>query len=232
MNRAAARYKDGREYFVCPAVMIRPGVLAANNGAILYPGKVLRDRPERWNDVPLTLNHPADAAGNRISARDPAARGSIIGRVAGVRFAGGKLRGEAWFDVAATPAGLLERVRSGVPVEVSTGLRTRTVSVAGVHRGKRYEKRLTGHDPDHLAVLTDEPGACSVRDGCGITSNAGFQPTRGRTGCGCGCGGGVNIPAHVEEPLPDPWNAPPGNVPGADERDEPAEPPMGLPAAW
>ena len=246
-NRAALRYSDGREYLVCPAVMIRPGVLSANNGSILYGERLLKDRPGRWNGVPLTLNHPKDARGRMISAGDADARGFVIGRVDGVHYARGGLRAAAWFDIDRTERlapGLLERVNGGGPLEVSTGLVTRTVSVGGVHRGRRFEKTLIGHDPDHLAVLTDEPGACSVRDGCGLVANSGigpggFQPT----GCDCGgaCGG-VNIPVHTEEPLADPWGDPTGNAYGADEGDDPparpgegdvpGEPPLDLPRLW
>ena len=194
-NRAALRYRDGKEYLVVPAVMIRPGVLSANNGAILYGERLLKDRPGRWNRLPLTLGHPADAYGNRISANAAAARTFRIGHIDAVRYAGGKLRGEAWFDVGRTPAGLLEKINSGRTLEVSTGLYTDTVSVGGVYAGRRFEKRLTGFTPDHLAVLEHETGACSVRDGCGLTANA---------GCDCGCGGacrGIDIPPHREEPL-------------------------------
>ena len=198
-NRAVARFQDGREYLVCDAVMIRPGVLSANNGAILYPGKVLRDRPGRWDGVPLTLNHPTDGRGRAISAKAPEARRFVIGRVDGVRYAGGGLRGEAWFDVERTDAGVLERIDGGGPLEVSTGLFTDTVSVGGVYAGRRYEKRLTGFTPDHLAVLEHEIGACSVRDGCGLVANA---------ACGCGGGGtcrggcgGIDIPPHEEPPM-------------------------------
>ena len=222
-NRAALRHSDGREYLVCPAVMIRPGVLSANNGAILYGERLLKDRPGRWNRLPLTLGHPADARGNRISANAADARTFRIGHIDAVRYAGGKLRGEAWFDVERTPAGVLEKIDGGRPVEVSTGLHTRTLNVGGFHKGRRFTKRLVGFDPDHLAVLTDEVGACSVRDGCGITSNSGFQPSAGRKK-GCGCGGacrGVDIPAHREEPLglPDVWgDAVPGRPVGGGGR--------------
>ena len=241
-NRAALRYSDGREYLVCPAVMIRPGVLSANNGAILYGERLLKDRPGRWDGVPLTLGHPKDVQGNPVSAAD--ARGFIIGHVAGVRYARGGLRGEAWFDIERTPAGVLEKIDGGGPLEISTGLYTETVPVGGFHRGRRFTKRLTNFTPDHLAVLTDAVGACSVADGCGLVMNAagrlgGFQPTGGRCGCGCGRGRGIDIPPHREPPLglPDAWSGPAETA--RDERPArpaeggmPAEPPLPDPQSW
>ena len=99
-----------------------------------------------------------------------------IGRVAKPRIAsGGRLVADLMIDVAAAnkaDARIVERLRAGRPIELSTGLFTSNEPSAGYdHRGRRYEGIAREHRPDHVAVLLDGRGACSVEDGCGVLLN-------------------------------------------------------------
>ena len=53
-------------------------------------------------------------------------------------------------------------------MEVSTGLFTENVQANGVFGGKAYHAIATNYRPDHLAILPDQIGACSIEDGAGL----------------------------------------------------------------
>ena len=51
----------------------------------------------------------------------------------------------------------------------ATGLRTSDEHVSGVHNdGRAYIAIARKYRPDHLAILLNERGACSIQDGCGV----------------------------------------------------------------
>ena len=54
-----------RPFLSAPCVMIIEGVL---NGGLVPGGSLV---PEDWNGVPIVINHPLNAQGMAISARDP-----------------------------------------------------------------------------------------------------------------------------------------------------------------
>ena len=65
--------------------------------------------------------------------------------------------------------------------------RTTTPRATGDWNGKAYVGIARNYRPDHLAILPDMKGACSIADGAGLCRNH----ERGLT----------TIPAQVEEPL-------------------------------
>lgn len=182
IGHSTVRYRDGREYLVAPVVLARAIVMNGSSGPIYYPARELRKDPKRWNNIPLTIGHPEED-GLLVSAKNA---GRHIGFVDNVYFQAGGLRGEAWIDIEATPRAVLNRINSGKPTEVSTGLFTQVVPESGVHGHRSYSYRLVGFEPDHLAVLIKQVGACSVEDGCGVVANSsrGIVIGSGQQGCG------------------------------------------------
>lgn len=166
---------DGRQYLVAPVTLIVPGVLNGSKGPLYYPADEIRKDPSIWNHMPLVVYHPS-TNGINVSARDP----DILDRQ-GVGLlmrvnANGKLRGEAWFDVEKTRKvdnRVLERLEAGKPIEVSTGLFTdnEPAENGANYNGKSYAYVARNYRPDHLAILPDQIGACSIKDGCGILVN-------------------------------------------------------------
>lgn len=161
---------DGQEHMVVPVIGIREGVL--NN--IFYSAEELIIFANAWNGVPVPVTHPKDVDGNFITANSPAIEETHnIGRFYNVNFdASSKtLKGELWVNILkATTLGheaLLTRLDAGEKINISTGLWTNTVAKRGVYNGKGYDSIATNIRPDHLAILPDEKGACSVEDGCG-----------------------------------------------------------------
>lgn len=167
---------QGRDYLVADMVTMVPGVLEGSLGPLLYPHDEVAQRPGEWNGIPLTLYHPT-VNGNFVSVHHPdVLRDNIVlGMVRNDRYdrSKGKRRAEGWFDVEWTKArapDVYKQLKAGRPIELSTGLGTKNIPVANAEyfNGRRYTHIARDYKPDHLAVLPDKSGACSVKDGCGI----------------------------------------------------------------
>jgi hypothetical protein len=168
---------QGRDFLVAPLSLLVPGVLNGSKGPLLYPPEEISKNPGAWNGVPIVVDHPA-FQGQHVSARDPdVLNRQWIGYVFRSK-ANGKLTAEGWFDVAAVErvdnriARLLE---SGKQIELSTGLFTDNEPAergATTNDGKPYSFIARNYRPDHLAIVPDQIGACSVEDGCGVNVNA------------------------------------------------------------
>lgn len=176
LGKARRTLRHGREFVVAPATLIVPGVLHGSKGALYYPPEEVARNVDSWNGMPLVVYHPVKA-GKNVSARDPEI--IDVGRVYNTTF-DGKLKAEAWFDVEmlkAAPEGVdvLNAIETGKQVELSTGLYTTNLEAPKGSRdpsGKPYEYIATDFKPDHLAILPNQVGACSLRDGCGLMVNA------------------------------------------------------------
>lgn len=158
---------DGVETMVVPVVAIVEGVL---NGA-LVPNEEIEKFVAAWEGVPIPVHHPM-INGHHVSSNIPqvlAAR--VIGRFHNVKAEGGKLKGEIWIDVnRAKEKGfgdIIETFEAGNIMEVSTAYFADTEDQSGIFNGKKYSGIHRNLRPDHLALLPNEIGACSVADGCG-----------------------------------------------------------------
>jgi hypothetical protein len=194
MNRITAnfsgdvtrRHWNNREYLVAPAVLVRAdSVLNGSRGPLLYPARELRKSVQAWENMPLTLGHPKED-GRPISAHKKGVLANYqlgLVRHPKIRSRDGSLVAQVWFDeelTAEKSPELLERLEAGEKIELSTGLRTNNIPATGIAKGRHYDFIATEHDPDHLAILLAETGACSLDDGCGILANC-----VGDDGCKC-----------------------------------------------
>jgi hypothetical protein len=161
----------GRRHLIVPVAMMKQGVWAGSDGPLLYTGRHLANSCPSWNNKPIVASHPKHH-GKPVSAGDPDVLGEVeIGRVLRARFSNHKQRAEAWLDedrVREVDPRILEKLENGEMVEVSTGLFVDQKEREGVYNGKAYKAVATNHRPDHLAVLMDEEGACSIKDGAGL----------------------------------------------------------------
>jgi len=165
--------KDGKTWLVINGVPLVEGVL---NG-FLVPYDEFSACPYDWNDMPIVLNHPSENNGSaRVSSPDV----PVIGRFHNttVDNDGRRLTGESWLDkdvFLATDSGpdLYEKMKQGQPIEISTGyFAPGTTPDHGKFNGKDYQGIHKGIHPDHIAILTDQIGACSLMDGCGLNRNS------------------------------------------------------------
>ena len=161
---------EGRQCLVVPTAMIVEGVLNGSNGPLLYPADELAFGPGIWDHRPLVLGHPDG------TACDPVVLNSRkIGVILNTRWKSPKLHTEAWIDVercSRLDRRILDRLQNGEKVEVSTGLHVNIERRMGEFRGRRYDGIARNYRPDHLAVLPDTVGACSIADGAGMLQNA------------------------------------------------------------
>lgn len=171
----------GKEYIVVPMTMIVPGVLNGSKGPIFYSADENRKSAPLWNGMPIVLSHPYNASGEAISARRAdVLNSSGLGMVLESKTDdNGKLQSEGWFEVEATKTispSVYNKLLRGEQFELSTGLLKAEVVQApdgAVYNGVQYNGIAMNYQPDHLAVLPDGGGACSLLDGCGVLVNEG-----------------------------------------------------------
>jgi hypothetical protein len=169
---------NGRPYLVAPISLIVPNrVLPGSQGPLFYPEEEVARNVSSWNRIPITVYHPFDpASGKHIPAKAP----GVLNRQ-GVGFLrktvlNGKLGCEGWFDEVKTRKvdnRVYEALVTGTPMEISTGLYTTNVPAprGSAANGVSYDYVARNYRPDHLAILPDQTGACSLNDGCGLHVN-------------------------------------------------------------
>ena len=164
---------EGREYLVAPMVMIVEGVLNGTQGPLMYPEEELSKTPEVWNHKPVTVYHPV-RNGAGISACSPdVLTNHKIGVIMNTTFDSKdkKLKAEAWIDVErmnVVDSRVAKAIENKQIMELSTGVYTDNESQIGEFNGVAYEAIARNYRPDHLALLPDLTGACSVEAGAGF----------------------------------------------------------------
>lgn len=176
-NKVRRERLNGRDYLVAPMTMLVSGVLDGSAGPLYYPEDEVNKDAGIWNGMPILLGHPVDKDGNPVPGRNPQVwANSLLGHVFEAKAESGKLGAEGWFDIGLTRKAdpkLLANLEAGQAVELSTGLFTDndTAPENAEHDGKAYTAIARNYKPDHLAVLPDDKGACSIRDGCGVNNS-------------------------------------------------------------
>lgn len=186
LNGTVRRVTEGGvDYYVVPMTTITPdGVLPGSKGALLYPRQETYNSVADWDSTPIVVYHP-ERNGQHCSAAD--APEKHIGQLRNSEFDASKgLQHEGWIDVAKLRKAdrwlahngrpqIEPSIVNGQPVEVSTGLYTTNLPAANGYaispKGRPYTAVATDFRPDHLAILPDQVGACSVNDGCGLLVN-------------------------------------------------------------
>jgi hypothetical protein len=172
--------EGGKSFLVAPLSLIVPGVLSGSKGPLLYEPSEIAKNHQQWNGMPLLVYHPHDPITNQpLSAQDPDQGPSIIekqgvGEVRNTHVKHGKLRAEGWFDVEKTTKvdpRILADLKANRPCELSTGLFTDNEDTPGNFRGRPYTQKARNYRADHVAILPDQIGACSIKDGCGVLVN-------------------------------------------------------------
>lgn len=190
-GRAERVIVDGREFLKVPVSMIVPGVLAGSKGPLYYPQSRVAHNASEWDGYPVTLGHPSHPVNNSpMSASDDGVIDRVgMGVLKDSKFHNGKLRANAWLDGERTKQiapKVYDDALSGRLIEVSTGLFTQEVERSGTHNGRSYTHEVVDYKPDHLAILTDQRGACSVQDGCGMNVHNAEHITVNNVLCPCG----------------------------------------------
>lgn len=164
---------QGRSHIVVPVVMMVEGVHNGSNGPLFHSGTELAKVPQAWNGIPIAIHHPT-VEGRPVSCNHPGVIdaekvGTIFHTVYDETING--LRAEAWLDeerLQEVSPETYEAIMKREPLEVSVGVFTDDSPKQGSWRGEEYEAIATNHRPDHLALLPNAVGACSIADGCGV----------------------------------------------------------------
>jgi hypothetical protein len=168
---------EGRRHLVVPMVMAVEGVISGSNGPLLYTQEDLRRSAISWNGRPVVVYHPDISAASHGRAGHPEVfNRQRVGTVFDARFdeKSKALKANAWLDeerLRAVDPRVLRAVQNGTMVEVSTGLHVDQEERPGVFRGRAYDAIARNYRPDHLAILPDQVGACSIADGAGLCRN-------------------------------------------------------------
>lgn len=162
-------HTDGREYLVVPSVAIVEGVM----NKLLYTEEEITAYIDAWNGRPLVIAHPQDLDGDYISANSPEIFARSPGFFFNAHFEDGRLKGDWWIDTAKaeTLGGhaqvVVVALEAGEMFEQSAGLFSDEELTEGEFNGEEYEGIARNIRPDHIAILFDDVGACSIEDGCG-----------------------------------------------------------------
>lgn len=165
---------NGKEHIVVPVVMMVEGVHSGSHGPVLHLADELGRYPESWDGIPVTVGHP-QVNDSYVSANSPAVlQDWAVGRIFNTRIENSALHAEAWIDeddLERISEETLQRINNGDIIEVSVGIFSDEEQTSGVWNNERYNVIARNHRPNHLALLPDEVGACSIEDGCGIRVN-------------------------------------------------------------
>jgi hypothetical protein len=163
---------EGATYNVCPVILMTEGV---HNGTY-YSREELSKFPDAWNGRPLPVYHPMEN-GKPVTANSPETLSESVGYLFNVHWEVdedqdiGKLKGEAWIGtekaLAVAPR-VMEKLNNSEMMEVSTGVFTENILTEGEFGGETFKAIATNLRPDHLALLPDGIGACSIDDGGGL----------------------------------------------------------------
>lgn len=184
----------GDNYMVVPMTMIVEGVHNGTKGPLYYPQDELEKGALMCNHKPIVVYHP-ERNGAGISACSPDVINSRgIGMVMNTICTKVKIKikkkgvtdnaseeielpawkAEAWLKtnrVKEVDARIMNAIEHNKITEVSTGLFTDNEDKDGEWNGESYKAIARNLRLDHLAVLPDVKGACSIADGAGLLRN-------------------------------------------------------------
>lgn len=162
----------GTNHLVVPVVMLVEGVVTPGN--IGKPELVLESEfsklPESWNGRPVVLDHPTDDTANTPFNLENTSFGLLFNTSSEKK----KLKSEAWInldrveELGGEIQVLVDDIKDGKTIEVSTGLYSMTEQKDGNFNGQDFEGIWRNIVPDHLAFLSSgDRGSCNIDMGCG-----------------------------------------------------------------
>jgi hypothetical protein len=165
---------EGRPHVVVPVVMMTEGVHKGSGGSVLYNAQHLGACPSIWDHKPIVVYHP-EIDGKGASACDPVILNKQkVGIMLHTAYED-KLKCEAWIDIDranAVDLRVMQAINNKKMMEVSTGVYVDLKNEAGEWQGEKYVGSAENLRADHLALLPDQKGACSIADGAGLLRNS------------------------------------------------------------
>jgi len=168
---------DGKNYLVAPCILVKEQVL---NGEYLT-ATAIKNSVELWEGQRVVVNHPVGKDGESENANT---RDSIeeyhVGYVWNVAYdePSKKLKGEVFLDIDKMAKNeeskaAYDKVLKSQQMECSTGYYVTTLEEKeDEYDGVPYTAIQHEIIPNHLALLPNDVGACSLEDGGGVRNNA------------------------------------------------------------
>lgn len=186
LKGAAVRHEEmaGKKYLVVPMVMMTDGVHHGSLGPLYYPPEEFGKDPVvfSWNMKPVLIYHPTND-GTACTPETITAQGvGVIMNTQAVEYADPKDKkrkrvkwnAEAWLEedrLKLVDERVYDKIKNGEMIEVSTGLFCESDGEQGVWNQESFEGTVRNYRADHLAILPDQKGACSLEDGAGLLRN-------------------------------------------------------------
>lgn len=168
------KIKDTESAIIVPVVMMTEGVRKGSSGSILHLAEHYMQNYYDWNGLPVTAYHPS-IDNQFVPVGDIDLDKWVVGELHDVHVKEGKLKANAHIykdKATAINPEIINYILENKELEVSIGAFTEDDGVQGVYKEVPYQSVTKTYNPDHLALLPGEKGACSWDDGCGIRVNA------------------------------------------------------------
>lgn len=154
-----AKFKSDKEIIV-PVVAMKEGVHDGSHGPVFYPAEEFKNSEWLWNGISVPIGH----------------HGVTVGFLYGVYYdeEDKAIKGDVHLDIeriSIVKPKLLDMIFNGEEIHVSAAIIATWIDREGVWEGEKYDSIGYDFEPVHLAILVDEEGACSFKDGCGIREN-------------------------------------------------------------
>lgn len=171
---------EGRSYTVVPMVMLTEGVFNGTSGPLYYGEEELSKTPQAWDHKPIVVYHTEESA-----CTPDAIENRKVGIILNTKFDAPRKRlmSEAWIEnekADKVDPRVMLSVNGNEIMEVSTGVFVDNEQSTGDFGGRIYTGVARNLRPDHLALLPDQTGACSVADGAGLCRNAARKDPTGK----------------------------------------------------
>lgn len=162
---------EGEVYIKLPSVLQKSGLLTSGRGqTIFYSKQTLHEGADSMSGKSVFLNHQLENSKGNTEEPDIHNR-SRIGTVYNAMFSQEKdaLIGDVYLNLKRIKSIIpkIEKpILAGVALELSTGVR-----VTGAYDESKGYINAEHIIFDHLALLPDAKGSCSLADGCGLGVN-------------------------------------------------------------
>lgn len=159
---------EGDKHLVVPTVVLKEEVLKGQ----FLPGREIENSKNLWSDVPVPIGHPKNRSARERNIVDKRS----VGRFYQPQITSNesKLKGEIWINqrkvknyMGDKAQEAFDKLRKGEWLDVSTSYWHDTLNERGEYNNQDYKGKQVNLRPDHLAILVDEFGELSKRDGVG-----------------------------------------------------------------
>lgn len=163
---------EDRVHTVVPMVMLVEGVHNGSGGPVFYTADELSKTPAIWNQKPIVDYHPEDGSACDQIFVNSRKVGVIMNAAWDAK--GKRLTAEAWLEKDRADKidnRIFRAIEKNEMMEVSTGLFVDLERAPGKWGEEEFVGTVRNIRPDHLALLPDKIGACSIADGAGLLRN-------------------------------------------------------------